>query len=153
MEKSLTTEQLTEFNSSSNEITSISLSPDSRWLAARIYERNEGERNRIYKATLISTTGDEIRELAIARIGHRSQISWTEDSQSLLMISTKSVKSLEEYSSQLWRIPIDGSDPTIVDLDLPTTSDIRLHPDGRHIIFRSIVPYKTELWVLENILP
>ncbi len=149
----LQTKELHEIFESSNELTTISVSRDGRWLAARIYDRTEGERNRIYKATLIPTTGDEIRDLTIPRIGHRSQIAWTEDSQSLLVISTKSVKSLEEYSSQLWRIPIDGSDPTIVDLDLPTASDIRLHPDGRHIIFRSIVPYKTELWVLENILP
>jgi len=59
---------------------------------------------------------------------------------------------------ELWLIPLNGSAPRKLDVDLSTAVDgqlgkIRLSPDGRQVAYVVGKSYQTETWVLENFLP
>ena len=57
-------------------------------------------------------------------------------------------------NSMLFRISLDGGAPEKIG-ELPSLNhvhEIRVHPDGRQLMFQSYVTH-TELWALENFLP
>ena len=59
---------------------------------------------------------------------------------------------------ELWLIPLDGSAPRKLDVDLSAAVDgqlgkIRLSPDGKQLAYVVGKSYQTETWVLENFLP
>jgi len=115
------------------------LSPDGRYLVVA------GAPDKPGPLTVRSITGGEIRELG-AR-GRFVDASWEGDS--IYMIRA---------SGELWRFPIDGSEPRKVDLKLEGNKlkigPFRVHPDGKRIAFEMRPAAKQdEVWMLENFLP
>jgi len=53
---------------------------------------------------------------------------------------------------ELWRISLEGGKPEKVGLAMKRLRELRVHPDGRQIVFAA-GGRKTEVWVMENFLP
>jgi Tol biopolymer transport system component len=60
-------------------------------------------------------------------------------------------------SGELWRFPMDGSQPRKVSVKLEglTVTNFSIHPDGQQIAFETQPKQSSgpEIWVLENVLP
>ncbi len=56
-------------------------------------------------------------------------------------------------STEIWRIPAQGGTPLKLDLSVPKLAFFTLHPDNRRFAFSVKEGSKSELWVLENLLP
>ena len=56
---------------------------------------------------------------------------------------------------ELWRISAEGGAPQRVGLAMDRLSHLRLHPDGRRIVFDALDarPENNEVWVMEHFLP
>lgn len=132
-----------------NSVGHQSVSPDGRWIAYSDLNTEEtfnrllvtpvegGEPRELFRVEFDFPQGGTIREPV-----------WTEDSRTLLFLST----SLEGKAS-LWKVPAHGGEPMrFSDFDDLQPSKIRLHPDGRHLAFRS-GGGPAEIWILEGILP
>jgi hypothetical protein len=53
----------------------------------------------------------------------------------------------------LWRVPAAGGQAEKLDLGMINLMHMRVHPDGRQIVFTAgDRPEKAEIWVLENFL-
>jgi Tol biopolymer transport system component len=118
------------------------LSPDGRYLAGV----SSGS-----SVFLFASSGGELRDLAgdsgLGRI--RAVSCWAGDSSAVYAVT---------MSGEMWRLPIDGSEPRKLDLkwagNNPDIRLFRVHPDGRRIAFQTpSVRKPPEIWVLENFLP
>jgi len=76
-------------------------------------------------------------------------LGWAPDSSAVYRIT---------QSGDIWRVPIDGSEPrkleSKLDASVPRPGGFRIHPAGQQITFEIRKPAKPqEVWVLENFLP
>jgi Tol biopolymer transport system component len=79
--------------------------------------------------------------------------AWTPDGGALIVAK---VLMHGTPSSELWRVPIDGSAPRKLDIDVEnwTGDGFRLSPDGRRIAFVATAgKQRLEIWAVENFLP
>ena len=55
----------------------------------------------------------------------------------------------------LWRVSAEGGEAQKLELDLDVLRGgvLRVHPDGRQLVFTSGQPFNLEMWVMENFLP
>lgn len=133
----------------------ISVSPDGRWIAS--YERPA----ELLQAVLIrSIDGGESRELFRLSEGEFDVIPmpWTPTSDGVIVRKYPAPVSRETRGGELWLIPLNGSVPRKLDVDLSAAVDgqlgkIRLSPDGRQLAYVVGKSYQMETWVLENFLP
>jgi Tol biopolymer transport system component len=79
-------------------------------------------------------------------------LSWTADSRALLVNRPEGPG--PDARRSLWLIPIDGSAPVELAIDLPIQNlQPAMHPDGRRIAFVSGGANTREIRLLENFLP
>ncbi len=99
---------------------------------------------------ILPMTGGEPRE--ILRGLNRFILTWTPDDRYLVF--GKEVRPGEPRPEiELWRVPATGGEPQKLDLPaLKNLENVRIHPDGRRIVFVAGEP-KGEVWVMENFLP
>jgi Tol biopolymer transport system component len=125
----------------------VDLSPDGRYIAAASGDPSINSNTFL----IIPTAGGEPNEV-IRRTPPQqpAMFVWGPDSRSLLIrIGSGGEK------AELWRAFVDGA-PAV---KLETTVDgnvsaVRLHPDGRQIVFQVTTPSTPyEIWVTENVLP
>ena len=74
-------------------------------------------------------------------------VAWTPDGRYILFSKTG-----QQGKTQIGMIPVVGGEPTYLDLQLEWAMGLRIHPDGRHIVFGAGIPER-EIWVMENFLP
>ena len=132
----------------------ISLSPDGRWIAAGRLEASGTSE----AVVLIPVDGGEPR--ALLRVSQPEWINntpmpWTPDGRAVLV---RKMTRADGSTSELWQVPIDGTAPRKLELDvnrvLPyAQGKIQLHPDGHRLAFVSGHYPVLEVWVLENFLP
>ncbi len=55
----------------------------------------------------------------------------------------------------VWRVSAEGGEAQKLELDLDVLRGgvLRVHPDGRQLVFTSGQPFNLEMWVMENFLP
>ena len=141
IEKDLTTGNQKELTRSFN---MGKVSPNGQYLSI------SGRPNAPRTLNVRPTTGGELRELADEIVGPQvGGASWAPDSSAIYAL---------KVSGELWRFPIDGSDPRKVDLKLEGNNlnigPFSMHPDGQRIAFGTRPTEKqAEIWVLENFLP
>jgi len=94
----------------------------------------------------VSLNGGEPRELfrGLAQY-HRPR--WTRDGRYII------AQALGTASNEIWRVPAQGGTPVKLDLSVPKTEYFTLHPDNRRFAFSVNEGSKSELWVMENLLP
>ena len=133
----------------------ISVSPDGRWIAS--YERPSD----LLQAVVIrAVDGGESREIFRLPDGELDVIPmpWTPTSDAIIVRKYAEPVNRSTRGGELWLIPLDGSGPRRLDLDLSAAvpgqlGKIRLSPDGEQLAYVVGKSYQTETWVLENFLP
>lgn len=136
----------------------ISLSPDGRLIASSTREGTSAV------VVLIPVDGGERRTLL--RVSEPSEIGawilWTPDGRAVLVEKLTTIRGTGgqdgDVTSELWLVPIDGTTPRKIDVDLNRAvrggqGRMQLNPDGRQLAFVSGRHPIMEVWVLENFLP
>ena len=129
----------------------FSISPDGRWLAF------SGPENPGPVLKLMPVAGGETRELC--RLNDPPQtyphdLVWTPDGSQLLFTRRRRDPD-PQLLTELWRVSAEGGKPDQVNLaPMEFLHDVRVHPDGRRIVFRTRnKAQKGEVWAMENFLP
>jgi Tol biopolymer transport system component len=126
------------------ELVVSTLSPDGRYLAFGV--RAQSKPRTLF---ILPTTGGELRELTHeTELGQIRGLGWAADGSAMYILK----------AGELWRVPVDGSEPKKVDAPWAAgnfqTGPFKVHPDGRRIVFQAMTVRKpAEVWVLENFLP
>lgn len=138
----------------------VESSPDGRSVAAVFNEAWPGGNIGKWSLLVASVAGGEPRELMRGEARGADVLMWAPDGRAVFVTAIRA--GVEgDRQRDVWRVPIDGSAPQKLDLDLaslgrPFNSDQRMHvhPDGRRVAFAAAEPAKAdEVWVLENFLP
>ena len=124
----------------------LAVSPDGRHLAF-----HEGDEGGYYLTVAPVATGQARR---VFRSPQRIQtLAWTPDGRRLLFgMDRLAGGAAEPATTELWLVPVEGGQPQKLDLAMDSLTDLRMHPDGRHIAFVAGT-HKGEVWVMENFLP
>ena len=141
--------------------TFLSLSPDGRWLAF-IWSSRSPRQTEIRTTGLhvMPAIGGESRELlrrdAPGTISGMVGLAWTPGGRELIFGTTVAPYEPQGREGRgavraLWRISVEGGEPTPVGLTLGGLRHISLHPDGRRLAFDA-GHYEAEVWVMENFL-
>jgi len=117
----------------------FALSPDGQYLARAEPARD----NEPGKILIIPVAGGAPREVLSFEEGadRVSGIDWTPDMQRLVYL----------YEDGVWDVPVAGGSPRNLGLSMDWMRSIRVHPDGRQIIFDA-EPYNVDIWVMENLV-
>lgn len=138
----------------------VESSPDGRSVAAVFNEAWPGGNIGKWSLLVASVAGGEPRELMRGEARGADVLMWAPDGRAVFVTAIRAGAE-GDRQRDVWRVPIDGSAPQKLDLDLsslgrPFNSDQRMHvhPDGRRVAFAAAEPAKAdEVWVLENFLP
>jgi Tol biopolymer transport system component len=138
----------------------VDLSPDGRSVAAVVNEAWPGGDIGKWSLLVASVAGGEPRELMRGEARGADVLMWAPDGRAVFVTAIRAGAE-GDRQRDVWRVPLDGSAPQKLDLDLaslgrPFNSDqrMRVHPDGRRVAFAAAEPAKAdEVWVLENFLP
>jgi Tol biopolymer transport system component len=137
----------------------VELSPNGQSLAAVVNEAWPGRRTGKWNLLLVPVAGGEPRELMRRESRGADVLMWAPDSRSIFVTAIKDGPE-DQRRRDVWRVPIDGTAPQQLDLDIDSlgqffNSDQRMHvhPDGRRVAFAAAEPAKPdEVWMLENFL-
>lgn len=127
----------------------ISLSRDGRWIAT---SRTEAA-GKAAVVTLLPVEGGAPRDLLRVNapdLVDNSRMMWTPDGRAILF---RKMTNANGITSELWRVPIDGSTPKKLDFDVSNVVRFSLHPDGDRVAYVTRTKSNIEVWALENFLP
>jgi Tol biopolymer transport system component len=138
------------------DISGLALSPDGKHLsfctlnipADQAYNAANAATNLTYVIRILPATGGETRELLPGKIQEWVFPVWAQDGKTILFGGR--ISGPKETKREIWEIPVEGGDPQKIFSDM-AGRDIKLHPDGRRIVFTSGNTLK-EIWVMENFL-
>ena len=130
-----------------NAFGGLALSPDDRWLAFGTQSLAEGGKRRCV-IHIVPTNGDPPMERA--RFDQPcSGFAWSHDGR-WLVFSVGANGTLFDQSS-LWTVDTGAGEPRPLRLTMEGIVQIRLHPNGREILFAAGTPH-SEVWLLEGFL-
>jgi Tol biopolymer transport system component len=138
------------------------LSPDGRFLATETVDTATNERVLL----LVPTDGSTARELMrtpsgvapgdLRRVDRGARVgpaSWAPNGDAVIARLTRQ----PEGSSELWRVPIDGSSPRKLPIALEANVfRFAISPDGRRVAYRikeSEPAFPRQVWKLEHFIP
>jgi Tol biopolymer transport system component len=122
----------------------MALSPDGKWLAFRVPLENA------VALMVMPATGGDTRELVRVAADNMPAITWTRDSRAVLYARPGRLE--DKPVMELWLVPAEGGEARKLGLAMEGLRDLRVHPDGRRIVFGAGQP-RAEVWVMENFLP
>lgn len=128
-------------------VGSLELSPDGRWLALSdvVFDALEQE---LPVLRLVSVAGDSSRVLLTALPEeHLKVVGWTPDGSEILF--TRYDKLSGDPGTAVWRVPLVGGEPDALDMGARVLTHIRFHRDGRRLAFDS-GRRGAEIWVIDN---
>ena len=127
-------------------IFGLSAAPDGRYLAFATSDQTSKEST----LWVVPIAGGEPRELLRLQepqaVVHNT--AWTPDSRSILFV--KNLSAAQE-DQEYWVIPSAGGQPRKTDLHVPFALNVRVHPDGSHVVFQTDTR-EAEVWVMEKFL-
>jgi Tol biopolymer transport system component len=136
---SLSTGQLKTLYQTKDQIGAVALSPDGRTLAV----------GAISTMLLMNTDGSVVRTVHDLGGVWASAIAWSSRGTHILFVHRSGTQGSE---SELWRVPLDGGDPSPTGIHGRSRRDIHSGPDGA-ITYTVGSPKQAELWALDNLLP
>lgn len=124
----------------------FALSRDGKWLA--FDDEDRPAKSSVLK--VMPVDGGPARELfRLPGSGEFTLgLAWSKDGRYLIFVR----EGLPSGTRELWRIPVTGGEPQRLKIAMPNLLSVRIHPDGRHIVFTAGAP-KPEIWAMENLLP
>ena len=136
------------YSASWKELYNISCSPDGNWIAFI-------GKDKIRTVRVIPSKGGKVRDIYTFEQGDNRGVlfCWSANSKGIYLPMLNEPK--KDLIWDIWRIPIDGSNPKKLGLNLTFLWQLRVHPDGKHLIFSNEgTSYKKpEVWMMENFLP
>jgi Tol biopolymer transport system component len=129
----------------------LDLSPDGRYFAEIGIDSSN------WRLAIVSTAGGQWKQLISGDRKGRypaDLLMWSPDSRAVYIYANKVATDLPD-ARQAWRVPIDGSAPEKLDLNVNWLSRLMsVHPNGKQLAFGVTEPPKSdEVWILENFLP
>jgi Tol biopolymer transport system component len=129
-----------------HDMRSLTISPDGKQLALVMRDASQG-----VIIAVIPISGGELRVLLKAPVSeYIGACAWTPDGRKILYSKREPTKALEP-NFDLWLMSLEGGEPVKLGLTIGLLSELRIHPDGQHIVFTSSKPVG-EMWVMENFL-
>lgn len=120
-------------------------SPDGRFVAVRAWEPGAKPGSVI---KIVAADGGAARDLVRGSIPAMGGIAWTPDGRYVLYLQSPEAT----RPTELWRADVSSGETQAIGLGLPKVQDLRLAPDGRHVLFGG-GEWRNEVWALENALP
>jgi Tol biopolymer transport system component len=139
--------RLTPFDRSPQPV-SLAVSPDGAQLAylstrsVVVAPSTGGEHRTVAQGWSNSTALDRDDGLGLA---------WSPDQRYLFFVKPEG--DTGDGSKAVWRVPVAGGEPENIGISLNRIRHLRMHPDGRRILFDGVVDPGSEVWALENFLP
>lgn len=121
----------------------LTASPDGQHLAFGIWDVKERQ-SRLAVMSLARNERRVLLELALP--AHVAPPAWYPDSRHLMY----------EAEGQLWRISVDGGQPESLGTYAPlryNQAGLSIHPDGRRIAFVAEEERRSEVWMIDSLLP
>lgn len=133
----------------------VRVSPDGRWIVSATLDGASAV------VVLIPVEGGQARPLLRLSQGEgiHNNIPWTPDGRAVLVVKTSTpLGNPEDNQLELWHVPIDGSTPRRLDVELRGvmfggSGRIQVSPDGRQLAVVSGRYPASEVWTLENFIP
>ena len=145
-------EEKTLFEFSAGTGWSFAVSRSGEFVAIAPNEQEGSSDTRTEKIMLIPSAGGQTRELVRwdETPGVIWGVAWTPDGKGILFVLRRDIN--DDTTMELWYVLTDASPPRkIMEADLGGWSGLRVHPDGRHIVFDAAARRDFELWAMENI--
>jgi Tol biopolymer transport system component len=130
------------------DIGSLTVSQDARYVSfstADLMPANEG-----FVIRIIDLADGRTRDILQGKVQEHVPHVWTRDGKSILYI--KKTGDANKEKGELWRVPAAGGEPTKIGLKMERMKHLRLHPDGKRIVFAS-EKVVLGVWEMENFLP
>jgi len=129
----------------------MEVSADGQWLAFGL-KKTRGGRPQILM--VMPARGGSPRELLnLDDPRYIVSIAWFPDGRNLLLSLRDAERRPDgDLWHRLWKISAEGGQPQPTELTLRALRDVRVHPDGRRIAFRTGGAH-SEVWMMENFLP
>ena len=131
------------------------LSPDGRLFAYSVTTKDSEVLSRkIYTVPteggaphqILELVGEEAMDLTVmADVG----LAWSHDSRHVLFVKGNAKDS---KMRSLWRVSIEGGEPTALGLEMEALRESVISPDGRKISFTA-GGKRSQIWAMENFLP
>lgn len=134
--------QTTRIFDSDKQIYYTEVSPDGKYFAFRYWFDKPNE------LWILSTDGGE--PTLIGSLPEDDKIDypcWTPDNRNVVLVSRETGK--------IYKFPIDGTGPVILNLPIRVNSILRIHPDGKQIVFDQATTDKSHsgVWALDSFMP
>jgi Tol biopolymer transport system component len=121
------------------------------WAGNPSYDISPDGREGVFQADgvvkIASLNGGETREIFRGKSGSFFGLMWTRDGRNII------VRGRGTENNEIWRVPAQGGTPFKLDISFPRMINFALHPNNRRFVFSDSEKIKSELWVLENLLP
>jgi Tol biopolymer transport system component len=93
-------------------------------------------------ATILQITPPSTEPVRVTEVqtNSRPQLVWCSDRRSILMSGTLAGK------QGIWRIPTDGGEPRLLQLEQSDITEVRLSENGERIAFTRRIPQPREVW-------
>jgi Tol biopolymer transport system component len=127
----------------------LALSPDGKTLAFHARSESAGTGTLM----IVPSAGGEARPLLTIKQPEYfpfGSFTWTADSKRVLAVRTRDLNP-KQTVSEIWQVPMDGSEPRKVDFPETFFNCLRMSPDGKSIAFQ-MHRARIEIWVLQNFL-
>lgn len=115
----------------------FSVAPDGKQLACATVDPTTQEA----ALFILGVAGGERRDLLRPNDGFGFP-QWTPDGRRIVL----------RKDGEIWTVAPSGGSPRKIDLGVSRILDLRIHPDGRQIIFTTRNNTPQEVWVMENLL-
>ena len=131
-------------------VRNVQVSPDDQWVAA--LATVSGSAGQLWVVSVKDKSARALPlELESGPFPISNDIKWTPDGRAILVNLRQGTG--REATRSLWLVPVDGSKPARLPIDMPIAElAATVHPDGFHIAFVSGGTGTREVRLLENVL-
>jgi len=130
------------------DIGNMTVSQDARYLSfstADSRPANEG-----FVIRIMDLADGRTKDILRGKVQEHVPHVWTRDGKTILYI--KRTGNANKGKGELWLVPAAGGEPTEIGLNMERMYYVRLHPDGKRIVFTS-EKVVLGVWEMENFLP
>jgi serine/threonine-protein kinase len=130
------------------QIQGMALSPDHTWVALNVSD----DKQSWFAVRVAPVGGGTARELLrVTRPEVLWVQTWSADGRNILVTRWDGSLPLKTRRERLWRVPVDvGGSPAELPVAIAGLNEVRIHPDGRRIVFSAGAP-QSEFWMMSGL--